>query len=260
MLGEKTRFQGGIRLILSVLRSSEQKVVLHTGGSCRDVAAAFNREPELFRQKVRAVYIDIGNGSEGLQDEWNVKLDPAAFARLVESGLPVYWCPCFGKAGYQTFYKADQSLLLRDCTPPVVNFFVYCLSRSKDDPLAFLDTGPHPLPAGNRNMWCTAGLLHAAGRKIYERGSGDFVALSPADAARAGLADRAVEAFQFVPVEVQVEPPKSAASVAAAPLPRLHVTFGRTPASVFLFRSTDPRYEKILASCLKSLLDGLGRK
>jgi len=96
-------FQGGVRLILSVLRDAKEKVVLHTTGSCRDVAAAFNREPELFKQKVKAVYMEIGNGPDGDQDEFNVRLCPLGYAGLLESGLPIYWCPCFGTDGYGTF-------------------------------------------------------------------------------------------------------------------------------------------------------------
>ena len=58
-------FQGGIELILSTLRESKEKVVLFTTGSLRDVAAAFNREPELLRAKVRALYFNAGNGPGG---------------------------------------------------------------------------------------------------------------------------------------------------------------------------------------------------
>jgi hypothetical protein len=65
---------------------------------------------------------------------------------LLESGLPVYWCPCFGRDGYQTFYKADQAKVVGACAARVQNFFVYCLHRSQEDPLSFLDAGPKPLP------------------------------------------------------------------------------------------------------------------
>jgi len=102
----------GVQLILSVLRDAKDKVVLHTTGSCRDVAAAFNREPELLRQKVKAIYMEAGNGPDGNQNEYNVSISPLAYARLLESGLPIYWCPCFGKDGYGTHYTADQSAVV----------------------------------------------------------------------------------------------------------------------------------------------------
>lgn len=253
------RFQAGIRLILDVLRNSSDKVVIHTGGSCRDVAAALNREPKLLAEKVRAVYIDIGTGPDGVQDEYNVKLDPLAYVRLLQSGLSVYWCPCFGRQGYATFYEADQARLLGPCTEPLKNYFVYCLTKSRADPIAFLDSGPHPLPTGNRNMWCTAGLLHAAGRKIYPRGSDDFVALTPNEAAKAGLADQALEVFRFVPMRASVQPQPPAADAKQPPLPKLRIELNPAQGNQFIFRATDPRYGQILASCLKNLLADLGR-
>ena len=200
-------FAGGVALILSVLRESPAPVTVFTTGSCRDVAAAFNREPDLLRKKVRALYCNVGRGPNERQDEWNVTLDPAAYLRLFESGLPLYWCPCFGKEGYGTLFVADQATVVGACGPAVQNFFVYCLQRAKDDPVAFLRAGPHPVPTGPRNMWCTAPLLHAAGRKIYARGTDDFVALAPAAAEQAGLASRAVDAFQFVPIRAHLDAP-----------------------------------------------------
>ena len=71
--------QGGVQLILSVLRNAKDKVVLHTAGSCRDVAAAFNREPELLRQKVKAIYMEAGAGPDGNQDDYNVVISPLVF-------------------------------------------------------------------------------------------------------------------------------------------------------------------------------------
>ena len=202
---EPAEFQAGVELILSVLRASKEKVVLHTTGSCRDVAAAFNREPQLLRDKVRAVYFNIGRGPNEPQDETNVGYDPAAYLRMFESGLPIYWCPCFGKDGYETLYAADQATVVGACRPEVRNYFVYCLTKSTADPIAFLATGPHPLPTGPRSMWCTAPMLHAAGRKVYQRGDGDFVALPQADAQGMGLAGKEVDAFRFMPMRATLE-------------------------------------------------------
>jgi len=198
-------FQGGIELILSVLRQSQEKAILFTTGSLRDVAAAYNREPELLRDKVRALYFNAGNGPGGPQKEWNVTLDPTAYLRIFESGLPLYWCPCYGEQGCQTYFDADQTAVVGACTPAVQNFFVYCLDKSPEDPVAFLRSGPHPLPTGPRKMWCTGPLYHAAGRGVYERGTGDFVALTPDQARQAGLAGNRLTAFQFSPVRVTVE-------------------------------------------------------
>ncbi|MDR0815088.1 MAG: hypothetical protein LBN37_04970, partial [Bacteroidales bacterium] len=92
-------FQGGVELILKTLRASDEKVLMFLTGSCRDFAAAYNREPELLRKKVSAIYVNAGNGPNGKQDEWNVKLDPNAYLCLLKSDLPIYWCPCVSRRG-----------------------------------------------------------------------------------------------------------------------------------------------------------------
>jgi len=259
-MDDSKQFQGGIQLILSLLRASAEKVVIHTAGSCRDTAAAFNREPDLFRKKVKAIYIEAGDGPGGIQNNYNVSLCPLSYLRLLESGLPVYWCPCFGEDGYQTFYTADQSRVVGACTQPVQNYFVYCLSKSKEDPLSFLSAGPKPLPVGPRNMWCTAPMFHAAGRKVYQRGADEFAALTPREAEKAGLTDKAVDAFQFVPVRVHVDglPAPGTKEKKLVP-PHLSVEWNPPQAATSVFRATDPRYARIMASCLKNLLAELGR-
>ena len=128
------------------------------------------------------------------------------------------------------------------------NYFVYCFTQSKDDPIGFLSGGPHPVPNGPRTMWCTAPMFHAAGRSIYQRGADDFVALTPAAAEKAGLAGKAVNAFSFLPVRVDT-----------SKFPVLRVTLNPAHTNTFVFRVTDPRYQQILASCLKNLLAELGR-
>ena len=218
-LEEPDAFQGGVNLILSALRGSPEKVVLFSTGSCRDLAAAFNRQPDLMKAKVAAVYFNIGRGPKEQQEECNVGYDPAAYLRLFESGLPLYWCPCFGKDGYETLYVADQTQVVEACAAQVQNFFVYCLTRSTADPISFLSTGPHLLPAGPRNMWCTAPMLHAAGRKVYQRGPDDFVALGAEEAERLGLGAREVAVYQFVPMRATARPGEPQPETALAETP-----------------------------------------
>ena len=143
-LDEPEEFQAAVKLILATLRESKEKVTIFTAGSCRDVAAAFNREPALVKEKVRAIYFNIGNGPDGKQDEWNVAYDPAAYFRLFESGLPIYWCPCFGRDGYETHFKADQATVVGACAESVRRYFGYALSKSKEDALAYLASGARP--------------------------------------------------------------------------------------------------------------------
>ncbi|MDD5199083.1 MAG: hypothetical protein PHC88_04710 [Terrimicrobiaceae bacterium] len=201
-LDQPDEFQGAVKMILSVLRASPEPVVIVTVGSGRDIVAAFNREPELLKRKVRAVYCSIGRAPpEQNVRECNSDYDSLSYQRLFETGLPLYWCPCAGNDGYSTYYFADELSILKACDSQVQNYFAYCLTRDPGDPIAFLDSGPHPLSEFHRrNMWSTPALIHAAGRRIYEQAANDYVALAPDEAAKAGLGSKAVDCFQFVPM------------------------------------------------------------
>lgn len=212
-LGQPEEFQGGVRLILDALRKSRQKVILFSTGSCRDIAAAYNREPALFREKVRAYYFNVGNAPGEPQAEHNVNLDALSYQRAFEMDVPLFWCPCYGKDGYATHFVVDQPTVVGACTPRIQNFFVYCLTKSRSDPIAFLDSGPHPLPRGPRNMWCTAPFFHAAGRVVCELADGGFAALPPAEG------QKAVTPYAFVPIRVTVADGKAAAARLDEPPP-----------------------------------------
>ena len=95
-LDQPERAQGGVRMILSTLQASPVKVCIFSVGSLRDVAAAYNRNPQLMRSKVQAVYINAGTGPDRYQEEWNVGLDATAYRRVLLSDLPIQWYPCFG--------------------------------------------------------------------------------------------------------------------------------------------------------------------
>ena len=162
--------QAGVDLILDVLRDSVLPVTVFTTGSLRDVAAAYNRDPEVFNTKVGRVYVNAGHS--GGKGEWNVNLDPHAFVRILRSGLPVYWVPCFGEAGYASLWQFKHGDVLAAAPKPVGNFFVYALTKADpraQDPIAALAANPPQdlvdrLWGQERRMWCTAAFLHAAGR------------------------------------------------------------------------------------------------
>ncbi len=253
-LEQPAQFQGAVELILKVLRESPEKVTIFTTGSCRDVAAAFNRQPQLFRSKVRACYANVGDGPAGIQTEYNVGLDAEGYGRIFEMGVPLYWCPCFGKDGYLTHFRVDQNPVIGSCVPAVQNFFIYCLTGLKADPIAFLRTGPHPLPGQGREMWCTAPLFHAAGRKIYRRGLDDFLALPPAEARKSGLADNEVKLFDFVPIRAAVDPEKRNGQ------PHLTAELHAAQPTGYVFHITEAtKFGRGMGSCLKNVLATLGR-
>jgi hypothetical protein len=163
--------QDGVGLILKTLRESKTPVTLFTTGSLRDVAAAFNRDPALFRTKAARLYINVGHS--GGDVEWNVKLDPHAFVRMLDSGLPIHWVPCFGADGFESFWQFRQADVLESAPLAVQNVIVYALTKASPkevDPIEALSrpiAGPtrEKIWAETRSMWCTGALLHAAGRR-----------------------------------------------------------------------------------------------
>ncbi len=170
-LNQSDAAQGAVRLILSTLRESHEKVCIFTVGSLRDVAAAYNRDPDLLRAKVRAIYVNAGTGPDQYQDEWNVGLDQQAYRRILLSNLPIRWYPCFGREDYFTYFRVDQTEVLGSVAEPLKAYFDYALTRSTEDPISYLQRS-FPAPRGPRNMWCTASFIDLAGRKIYQTDKG----------------------------------------------------------------------------------------
>jgi hypothetical protein len=172
-------YQAGVRTLIQSLRDSPQPVVILAVGSVRDIVAAFNREPELFRSKVLRLGVYIGEASDERFVEYNVGLDPQAYVGLMRSGLPIYWMPCFDggiwqNRGHATFWQASHADLLRDAPPELVQYFIYALERLKSDPLAFLhepvDAARRTqLFAQTRNLWCTATFAVLVGRDLRQQ-------------------------------------------------------------------------------------------
>ncbi|MCS7239073.1 MAG: nucleoside hydrolase, partial [Thermoguttaceae bacterium] len=184
--GQPPEFQAGVNLLLEILEKSQEKVTVFTTGSLRDMAAAYLRRPELCRQKINRLYINIGDALGG--QEYNVNLDPWAYRIIMRSDLPLYWCPCFAgglwkrEKGLATYWRFRQGQVLANAPLPIVNFFLYALRQEKTPALGYL-SARHPedqyqwLFALERNMWCTAPFLHAAGRHIWEVAPGKFAVL-----------------------------------------------------------------------------------
>ncbi len=201
----------GIRALLDMLRRSPEPVVINILGSCRDVAIAGRLEPELFAAKCRAIYLNAGSGtpdkSKAARLEWNVQLDPVAYAAIFDIPCPIYWMPCFEVlrptaaeveqfAGYATFYRFRQGDVLPHLSQGTRNFFAYMFRHGRSETkhttaedlrpnwLRYLVDEPEPqlldrIDAMDRNMWCTGGFLHAAGMTVTP--GGVIVPLADAD-------------------------------------------------------------------------------
>ncbi len=178
------REQAGIDLLLQTLATAPAPVVISVVGSARVVTAAFNRDPELLRRKVRAVVINAGSTVQRAL-EWNVQLDPAAFVGLFSSGLPIHWYPCATEKGAfnqvsdrGTHWRAKHEVLLAELAPAWRGWFAYGLTGSARGDilgaLATLGRGPvwENVQEAVRNLWSTASLVMAAGRELAQTPEG----------------------------------------------------------------------------------------
>ncbi len=253
--------QAGVELLIASLRQSREPVILFTTGSLRDVCAAFNREPDLLRRKVRRLYINAGNAAAA-DLEWNVRLDPHAFVGVMRSGLPIYWCPCLPMGHrHSTYWQFRQRDVLTTAPRPLQNFFIYALQRTVPDeldPLASLTMDLRPwhrlvwdMP---RNMWCTAPLLHAAGRELIRDGD-HWTAAAPTPSQTPASPPprsspheptpqtRPAAVFTFIPARVHLEPDGHT---------RLDPHSG--PITVQIFQVNDlPQYAPAMRDALSSL-------
>ena len=176
-----------VSLITETLKNAPSPVIVHIAGSCRDVAQAGILFPELFRDKCAGIYLNAGTGSpETAMDaelEYNVRLDTFAFKAIWEIPCPIYWLPCFQEitnqiqvnafGSWYDFLQADVLLHLSD---KVQRYFVYALGKIQEPNwLDYLhrETDQKLLAKHaqlRRNMWCTAGFFHAAGKSIAASG------------------------------------------------------------------------------------------
>lgn len=252
-LDEEDKYQAGVGLILDVLEKAEEPVTIITVGSLRDVAAAFNRRPDLFRDHVSRLMLFLGEASAGTE-EWNVGLDPNGFIRIMDSGLPIWWIPCFDGGNFKnkgnaSFWKTSQADLLKYSSDRVMNYFIYALLKEDSpDYIALLDASVEErdkaqVLSGERNLWCAAVFAAAAGRTIIEEG-GEWIAVPmdslPEDA-------RVCEVFRFVPVSLYVDD-------------QARVVYRKTPPSqpVFRFQVVNPdSYPKVMTSVTSHLIGGL---
>lgn len=177
--------QSGIELILKVLKETKQKVEILSFGSARALAAAYNREPRLFKQKVRRIHLSAGSSSPEFL-EWNVMLDPNAIVCLLKSDLPIAIYPCAtGKGAFDlgennSFYLLENLDFIRRMDRRLQRYAVYSFERStRSDFLNFLEEDT-PSDVMERvckrthNVWETALWAQVSGRKLVKRRDGHY--------------------------------------------------------------------------------------
>ena len=243
-------FQAAVTLLIKTLQESSDPVTVIAAGSLRDICAAWNREPAIVRQKVGRLYLNIGNAGRN-QSEYNVDLDPQAYIGLLRSRLPIYLCPCQpmrhdgSNALYSTWWRFRQSEVLASASPELQNYFIYALQKclpEEFDPMKALQADVRPwhrlVWEMDRNMWCTASFLHAAGRTL-QKIDGLWTASRepPADTNR-------IAPFTFIPARVEVDETGMTALDPMATNPNMQV-----------FKVVSPQeYAPAMRDCLRDLL------
>ncbi len=185
----------GIELILRELQASEQRMTVVSVGSARDLAAAFNRNPDLLRDKVDRVFLFAGDGRDNSPVEWNVALDPYAYVAVLRSGLDVYWIPCWegGVPNVLSPYRASHwssnlGELLAGASPPIVQFFLYMWSNADPNSENKFDALTLPVNTTRRNdlfgnskdLYSTAVFTEITGRNIvFDSTTSRYRSLSP---------------------------------------------------------------------------------
>jgi hypothetical protein len=219
-LQEHPLLQKGVELILQTLRETPGEVYLIAVGSARDTAAAFNRAEKLFRDKVTRVYLNIGNLPGG-DLEWNAALDPQAYIRLMQSNLPIYWCPCLGSEGTyelmaagklkvqqrQTHWMFRHGEVCDSLPTRMQNYFLYAAGQKDpktEDPIAYLEKVPDKeLIQRHRNdvreTFSTASLLDASGRQLHRKGDTWAALTAPAPGFQL------LQVFDFLPARVSID-------------------------------------------------------
>ena len=211
-LSQAKEYQDGVELILLVLEKSKKPVSIITVGSLRDIAAGYNRSPDLFKTKVNKLFIFIGEASKKGHIEYNVGLDKNAYIRIMNSGLPVYWVPCFDGGPWQnngraSYWKASHKDLLGNVSDRVMNYFIYALLRKNEkDPIQYLENeinedDKEQVLSMNRNLWCSAVFAHIAGRRFIRQGN-EFISI-PMDASYDK--EQEIRPFRFDEVSVFVD-------------------------------------------------------
>ena len=180
--------QAGIELLLKTLRESKEKVDITAFGSARTIAVAFNREPDLLREKVNLLHLSIG-ASAPVDVEWNVALDPHAFATMLRSGLPIALYPCgagnkdggIAAVSYDSnngFWKLSTLNFIPKMDPPIRRYLEFAFSRSKrSDFLRAMEADADP-PFDtqqwnrNHNVWETCVWICMTDRVLVRRQDG----------------------------------------------------------------------------------------
>ncbi|MDD3724227.1 MAG: nucleoside hydrolase [Bacteroidales bacterium] len=194
----------GIQWVIDTLKKSPTPVVINIVGAATDIAVAAKKEPNLFHEKCRSIYLNAGSANNGKDNklEFNVKLNPSAFAAIFDIDCPIYWLPCWNETEihevgeYGSYFRFLQNDILPHLPDRLQNYFLFMLGQKKSHKWLnyLINDVEHDLleyyNKMNRNMWCIAGFLYAAGKKVTC--NGEIVSLH----------SKEKSVFSFIPIDV----------------------------------------------------------
>lgn len=190
--------QHGIELFLQILREVPEKIEIMITGSGRIMAVAYNREPELVKEKVSKIYLIAGTAApdyktgkdEGANmipgGEWNVALDVFAFTRLLRSELPIAIFPCAGIDGgfvkdkNNTYFAMQDMGFVNEMNDQLRRYIDYAFTmRLQHDFLRAMDNDtPYTFEPGKYlspfHFWEPPVWIIAARRVIAKRENGSY--------------------------------------------------------------------------------------
>ncbi|HPB11315.1 MAG TPA: nucleoside hydrolase [Kiritimatiellia bacterium] len=174
------------RFIRAQLRAAQRPVALVCVGNAADIVIAALRDPELFKAKCAGVFLNSGsahdNPSSPKQLEFNVRLDPSAYAAMFDLPCPLFWFPCWHTTEQRlsgadgSFYWLPHREALADLSSGLANYFAYLFDKSVNPKWLRAMTAMPPGPlwqtilGGKRGMWSTASQFAAAGLGVTKEG------------------------------------------------------------------------------------------
>ena len=181
-----SRETAAVRLIQAQLRAAERPLALVCMGSAADIVVAALRDPALFRAKCAGVYLNSGSAhapsSSPSQLEYNVRLDPAAYAAMFDLPCPFCWFPCWHTTEQRqcgadgSFYWLPHREALSGVSAGLANYFAYMFAKSSEPKwLRAMSAVPpaaqwEAILKDRRGMWSTASQFAAAGLAVTKEG------------------------------------------------------------------------------------------
>lgn len=169
-----------VTLLLEALQGSKNGVDIHMCGSCKDVLLAYRQAPDLFEKKCNCIFLNAGTYEKQEPIEYNVSLEPYAYAEIFKIPCIIRWSPCFDTLRpwpYKTskrasFYNVKPKEVVPHLSETLLKYFNYMHGKIFDT--GWLTYLKNPLDKkllewwsmGDREMWSTPGFLFSAGKNI----------------------------------------------------------------------------------------------